>query len=178
MMRKFLVFMPLVVLLAMAALFFSGLKRDNPQALHSVMVGKSSPAFKLTAIGTIPLLTDQALREGHPVLVNFFASWCEPCRAEHAQLMALANQYHIKVYGIAWKDTPDAAQKFLTIYGNPYAGAGADIPGHVGIDWGVAGVPESFIVRGDGVIFHRHWGDIRAEHIEESILPKLKEAGE
>ena len=174
-MKRLLFFLPLLVVLGLGGLF--ALRLTHPpeysEEIRSVMVGKQAPALKLEPLPGVPLLEDAQLRSGKPVLVNFFASWCVPCRAEHPQLMALGKKYGVTVVGIAWKDSPENIAAFLKEMGNPFTHVGIDRSGRSGIDWGVAGVPESYIVGPDGRIALRHWGDIRPEHIEEKLLPAL-----
>jgi cytochrome c biogenesis protein CcmG, thiol:disulfide interchange protein DsbE len=173
-MRRLIFLTPLLCALALAGLFAYGLKPSrNPQEIKSILLGKPAPRFDLPALGG-GRLTNADFAHDKVVLVNFFASWCVPCRAEHAQLMALSKRYGIPVYGIAWRDTPENAAAFLQDLGNPYAGVGIDQSGRMGVDWGVAGVPESFLLTPKGLIGFRHWGDIRPEHIQDKILPQLR----
>lgn len=169
-------FAPALLVLLLGLLFWWRVQRPVVQAHRSALVGHEAPPARLTPIAAIPLLTNDDLHSGQPVLVNFFASWCLPCRAEHPQLMAISRQHHLRLVGIAWKDTPEAAAKYLAELGNPYVKAGADSSGRSGVDWGLAGVPESFIVDGEGRIRAWHWGDIRPEQVESEILPLLKTA--
>lgn len=173
--RRLLLFTPAVLALLLGLLFWWRVQRPVLQAHRSALVGHEAPTVQLTPIADIPLLTNADLRSGQPVLVNFFASWCLPCRAEHPQLMALSRQHHLRLVGVAWKDTPAAAAKYLGELGNPYAKAGADYSGRSGINWGLAGVPESFIVDGKGKITAWHWGDIRSDQMESEIIPLLKQ---
>jgi cytochrome c biogenesis protein CcmG, thiol:disulfide interchange protein DsbE len=172
--RRAMTLLPLASALALAALFFYGLRPErNPQELKSVFIGKPAPQFDLPALGGGRLST-ASLAQNRVVVINFFASWCVPCRAEHAQLMSLSKQYGIPVYGIAWRDTPENAAAFLAELGNPYAAVGIDQSGRMGVDWGVAGVPESFVLNAKGLIGFRHWGDIRPEHVEQKLLPMIR----
>jgi cytochrome c biogenesis protein CcmG, thiol:disulfide interchange protein DsbE len=172
--RRWIALLPLLCALGLAGLFFYGLQPSrNPQEIKSVFIGKPAPRFDLPALNG-GRFTNANFAKDKVVLVNFFASWCMPCRAEHAQLMALSKRYGVPVYGIAWRDTPENAAKFLSKLGNPYVGVGLDQSGRMGVDWGVAGVPESFLLTPKGIIGFRHWGDIRPEHIEDKILPQLR----
>jgi cytochrome c biogenesis protein CcmG, thiol:disulfide interchange protein DsbE len=172
--RRMLSLLPLVSGLVLAAVFFYGLRASrNPQELQSVFIGKPAPRFDLPALGGGRFST-RNMAKNRVVIVNFFASWCVPCRAEHAQLMLLSKHYGITVYGIAWRDTPENAAAFLAELGNPYMSVGVDQSGRMGVDWGVAGVPESFILNPAGLIGFRHWGDIRPEHIEQKLLPMIR----
>jgi len=170
-------FVPLIIVLALAGLFFMMMTEEgrNPNEIKSVMIGKSAPAFTIPGLEVdAPGLTDADLKTGKPVLVNFFASWCVPCRAEHESLMKLAREHGVAIIGIAYKDTPDRALAFLDELGNPFTRMGADLDGRVAIDWGVTGVPETFLVNGDGTIVYRHWGPIVGDGIEAKVLPALE----
>ncbi|WP_286829111.1 MULTISPECIES: DsbE family thiol:disulfide interchange protein [Kordiimonas] len=170
-------FVPLIIVLALAGLFFMMMTQEgrNPNEIKSVMIGKPAPAFALPGLDAgAPGLTDADLRTGEPVLVNFFASWCVPCRAEHESLMALAREHGVSIIGIAYKDTPDRSLAFLDELGNPFAKTGADLDGRVAIDWGVTGVPETFLVDGSGTIVYRHWGPIVGDGLEAQVLPALE----
>jgi cytochrome c biogenesis protein CcmG, thiol:disulfide interchange protein DsbE len=173
--RHAIALIPLACATALAMLFFYGLRpARNPQEIKSILIDKPAPAFDLPSLDG-KRLTNADLAQNRIVIVNFFASWCVPCRAEHPQLMQLAKRHNIPVYGIAWRDSSTNAADFLKQLGNPYTAVGVDTSGRMGIDWGVAGVPESFILTADGKIGFRHWGDIRAEHIEERLLPIIRE---
>jgi len=169
-------FLPLIVVAALATLFLSMLLRDrNPHEIKSVMMGKESPAFTLPALlEADKQVTDDVLRTGHPVLVNFFASWCVPCRAEHPNLMKLAREHHIPIIGINYKDDPAKARAYLAELGDPYVTIAAALRGRTGIDWGVTGVPETFIVDGNGKIRDRLWGPVVVDSIEKKILPEIE----
>jgi cytochrome c biogenesis protein CcmG, thiol:disulfide interchange protein DsbE len=174
-MRRWLFLLPLILVALLGGLFLRGLRADrNPQEIRSVLVGKAAPAFDLPALDG-GRLTQADLRQDRVVMVNFFASWCTPCRAEHAQLVTLARTHKIPLYGIAWKDSPEKAAAFLQSLGNPFTRVGIDQSGRTGIDWGVAGVPESYIITPDGIVRFRHWGDIRPEHVEGRILKIIRD---
>ncbi len=169
-------FVPLLVVSALVLLFLVMMLSDrNPNEIDSVLIGRPAPEFSLVSLKEgAPALTTADLKTGAPVLVNFFASWCVPCRAEHENLMALAGGYRVPVIGIAYKNDPDKARGFLTELGNPFSKTGLDLDGRVGIDWGVSGVPETFLIDGDGVIRYRHWGPIVGDSLTERLLPQLK----
>ena len=169
-------FIPLVIVLGLFALFLARMNSgDNPKELDSVFIGRDAPQFELASLqdGNSPLTTAD-LKVGEPVLVNFFASWCVPCRAEHESLMVLAGKYRVPIYGIAYKDTPDRSRAFLTELGNPFSKTGIDQNGRVAIDWGVTGVPETFLIDGDGVVRYRHWGPIVGDGLEARLAPELE----
>jgi cytochrome c biogenesis protein CcmG, thiol:disulfide interchange protein DsbE len=172
--RRWIFIMPLVCAALLAALFFYGLRSTrNPQEIKSILIDKPAPAFDLPSLDG-QRFTNTDLAKNRVVIVNFFASWCVPCRAEHPQLMQLAKRYDIPVYGIAWRDSAENAADFLKQLGNPYTDVGIDASGRMGINWGVAGVPETFVVTPNGKIGFRHWGDIRTEHIEARLLPAIR----
>jgi cytochrome c biogenesis protein CcmG/thiol:disulfide interchange protein DsbE len=128
-----------------------------------------------------PGLSDADLKKGHVTLVNVFASWCVPCHQEHPMLMRLAKdadlaQRGVKLVGLAYKDEPENTRRFLGAEGNPYAAIGMDRSGRAGIDWGVYGVPETFVVRGDGVIAYKFVGPMSEEAFAAKIMPEIAKA--
>jgi cytochrome c biogenesis protein CcmG/thiol:disulfide interchange protein DsbE len=158
------------------AVFMLGLTRDDVQTLPSALIGKPVPEFALAPLrGGQPGLSSADLQGDGVKLVNIWASWCGPCRAEHPQLMALADS-GVTVHGINYKDRPDAAAGFLDELGDPYALIGADATGRTGIEFGVYGVPETFVIDGDGIIVYRHVGPIMARDIKKFIAPAIEEA--
>ena len=114
------------------------------------------------------------LAQGKPTIVNIFASWCVPCLEEHPMLMALAEEPGMRIYGINYKDDPASARRFLGRYGNPYDRVGTDSSGRTAIDFGVYGVPETFVISGDGTIAYRHVGPLTEEAITTKILPLMR----
>ena len=162
-------FLPLILFLAMIGLFGKMLMTDrNPAEIKSVLIGQPVRAFTLNGLGGDDRFKHTDLAQGEVYVVNFFASWCIPCRAEHEQLMALKNS-GIKVIGIAYKNDADKALEFLGELGDPYARRALDLDGRVGIDWGVYGVPETFIVSGDGIIAYKHFGPLLDYNYEAFI---------
>ncbi|MGZ5918026.1 MAG: DsbE family thiol:disulfide interchange protein, partial [Methyloceanibacter sp.] len=115
------------------------------------------------------------LATGKPIVVNVWASWCVPCHEEHPLLLALAKQPGVRLYGINYKDDPAAARRFLGRYGNPFERLGADLSGRVAIDWGVYGVPETYVITGDGRIALRHVGPLTEDAIRDQLLPLLQQ---
>ncbi|MCK0069994.1 DsbE family thiol:disulfide interchange protein [Kordiimonas laminariae] len=170
-------FIPLLIVVVLVGVFLSVMMSDrNPKEIKSVMIGKPVPTFEIPNLfDGQSALTDARLRSGKPVIVNFFASWCLPCRAEHENLVTLASGYTVDVIGIAYKDDPEASRDFLDELGNPYAAAGVDRDGRLAIDWGVSGVPETFLIDGEGVIRYRHWGPIVGDSLRVQLLPQLEE---
>ena len=174
-MVKPLMLAPPLVFAGLAALFFVSMQRSDPDQLPSAMEGRAAPAVQVVALGTGPELTDAMLREPGVKLVNFWASWCAPCRAEHPVLKTLQAE-GVTILGVNFKDKPEAALQFLDDLGNPYAAIGADDSGRMGLDWGLYGVPETFVIDGTGKVILRHAGPITASILEDRIRPALAEA--
>ena len=174
-MVKPLMLAPPLVFAGLAALFFVSMQRSDPDQLPSAMEGRAAPAVQVVALGTGPELTDAMLREPGVKLVNFWASWCAPCRAEHPVLKSLQAE-GVTILGVNFKDKPEAALQFLQDLGNPYAAIGADVSGRMGLDWGLYGVPETFVIDGTGKVILRHAGPITASILEDRIRPALAEA--
>jgi cytochrome c biogenesis protein CcmG/thiol:disulfide interchange protein DsbE len=165
-----------VLLLGVAVLFAVGLRHD-PSIVPSVLIDKPVPDFDLP-----PLLDDKpglatTDLNGQVALVNVFASWCIPCRVEHPLFMHLAERGEVPVYGINYKDAPADAKRWLAELGDPYARIGADRDGRAGIEWGVYGVPETFVVDGTGTIRFKQVGPLSAEVLEKTIMPLVRELG-
>ncbi len=158
----------------LTALFYVGLGKD-PNLLPSALIGAPAPQFDLPAL----LVKDQAVSsasiEGRVVLVNFFASWCGPCRIEHPLLMNLAETGDVPVYGINYKDAEVDAKRWLVDFGDPFAEIGADVEGRTGIDWGVYGLPETFLVNQQGQIVYKHVGPLTLEVLNGEIMPLVRE---
>ena len=155
---RLLLLLPLAVVLGLGALFGAMLLADRDASdVPSALVGRPMPAIAM------PALKDAAFPERieGPALVNVFASWCAPCREEHPVLTAIARE--VPVYGIAYKDEPDASRRFLQELGDPYTAVGVDRDGRAGIEWGVTGVPETFLVDAQGIVRHRARGPLDAE---------------
>ncbi len=164
-MRRAVVFIPLALFLALAVAFFSRIGGDH-SVVPSALIGKPAPQLTLPAlegVGTPSL--DPATFKGNVTLVNVWASWCAPCRVEHPLLAQLAKDKRIRVAGINYKDQPANAVRFLTQLGNPFAAIGADSAGRAAIEWGVYGVPETFLVGKDGTIRYKLVGPITPENI-------------
>ncbi len=171
-------FIPLVAFVALAIVLGWGLTRD-PRTLPSTLIGKPAPQFALPAVKGRTLGLSTADLIGQVSLVNVFASWCLECRAEHPLLMQLQATDDFPIYGLNYKDRPDDAQKWLDAYGDPYARTGADIDGRAGIEWGVYGVPETFVITRDGHVAYKHIGPLTPVVLEKTILPlvwSLKES--
>lgn len=166
---------PPLIFGAFAVLAGIGMFRDDPNALPSAREGQPAPPVVLTEFPGKTMFDDASLRDGEVKLVNYWASWCAPCRAEHPNLEALSDE-GIPVYGINYKDKLDNADAFLTELGDPYAGIGRDEQGRMGLDWGVYGVPETYVIDGEGTIILRFAGPITQRVIESTIRPALEKA--
>jgi len=171
---KFLILLPPLLFLALAVLFYVGMHRDN-QTLPSMLVGHQAPKVEATALGNLPILTDADVTAPGVKLVNFWASWCQPCRAEAPMLKELQAK-GVTILGVNYKDKPDAALGFLGEAGNPYAKVGADGSGRMGIDWGIYGVPETFVIDGKGKVLARLPGPISPESMKQTIAPAMAQA--
>jgi len=175
MMRKILLWAPLMVFALFLGVFLRGLHVPENTTIASKMVGKVVPDFALpAAVSSHPALTSDALKQGKPILLNIFASWCLPCIAEAPVLEELKRQ-GVEIHGIAIRDTPEDVGDFLTQHGDPYARIGSDVSSQVQISLGSSGVPESFVVDGRGVVRLQHIGDIRKEDVPK-ILAALEGA--
>jgi len=180
--RKLLVFLPLAVFLALAALFFLRLGGGDPSRVPSALIGRPAPATVLPPIAglerdgkPLPGITPEIFA-GQVTLVNVWASWCVPCHDEAPLLHEIAQDRRIQVVGIDYKDQPENARRFLGRYGNPFVAAGADANGRASIEWGVYGVPETFIVGRDGRIAFKLIGPISPENLERELKPALEKA--
>ena len=169
-MRRSLLFaLPLVVFGLLATGFYVGLYTDT-NVLPSALIDEPAPQFDLPPLPGLQRGFSTADLRGHVSLVNAFASWCVPCREEHPVLNALAGSKRVPIYGIDYKDKEEAASAWLSELGNPYTSIGAD-SGRVGIDWGVYGVPETFIVDRTGRIRYKHVGPLTEDDVARKILP-------
>lgn len=168
--------LPLVALVGLLAVFALNINRD-PSLVQSVLINKPAPQFALPAVEGLGVPGfDTAGLKGHVTLVNVFASWCIPCRIEHPVLEALKAQTGVALYGINQKDAPENARAFLAELGNPYDAVGADTAGRTSIDWGVYGVPETFLVDAEGIIVFKHVGPISPDALETEIIPAIDKA--
>ena len=174
--RLLLALLPLLVLVALLGVFALNINRD-PSLIQSVLIDKPAPEFTLAAVsGSGVPGFDTAALKGEVTVVNVFASWCIPCRDEHPVLEALKRQTGVRLFGLNQKDAAENAVAFLTELGNPYDAIGADTNGRVSIDWGVYGVPETFIVDARGVIRFKHVGPLVMTDIEREIVPAIAKA--
>jgi cytochrome c biogenesis protein CcmG/thiol:disulfide interchange protein DsbE len=176
--RRLLFILPLLTLALMAGFFaWSLMAGRDPASIGSVLVGRPAPRLEVKALRDgEPPLGDALLRTGKPVIVNFFASWCTPCLAEHPLFTRLAQRDGAVIIGVAWKNKPAEAIAWLKRLGDPYKFAGADLEGRTGLDWGLSGVPETYLVDGQGIVRRHFRGPITERDVNETILPFLKGA--
>lgn len=165
--------LPVVLFLVVAVAFALGLTRD-PRVIPSVLIDKPVPAFALAPVQGRSLGLASADLKGEVALVNFFASWCVACLVEHPLFVELKKKRIVPVHGINYKDRPADAAAWLNKYGDPYARTGADLDGRVAIDWGVYGLPETFVVDRQGRIAYKHIGPISKRDMDEKILPLIE----
>jgi cytochrome c biogenesis protein CcmG, thiol:disulfide interchange protein DsbE len=180
--RNVLVLAPLVIFAALAALFFFRLGSGDPSRIPSALIGRPVPDTALPPLPglerdgkPIPGVTPELFR-GAVTLVNVWASWCVPCHDEVPFLLQLAEDRRIQVVGINYKDVPDNARRFLGRYGNPFVASGADPNGRASIDWGVYGVPETFVIARDGRIAFKLIGPITQDNFDKVLKPALDKA--
>jgi cytochrome c biogenesis protein CcmG/thiol:disulfide interchange protein DsbE len=175
--------LPVALFAAIAALFLIGLYGRPPSTVPSALIGKPAPAFALPAIAElqasdgkpVPGLALADLKGRGVTVVNVFASWCVPCRDEHPQLLALSRS-GVRLVGINYKDDPENARRFLGSLGNPYSAVGSDASGRTAVEWGVYGVPESFVVDSEGIIRFKQIGPISSEQLASVVLPQIEAA--
>lgn len=170
-----LLLVPPLIFAALAVTFYVGMFRANPDDLPSTFIGKPAPGLPAVPLEGVRLLVPEDLRGGAVTVVNFWASWCPPCRAEHPVLMAMAAD-GIRVAGVNFKDTQAQAGAYLAENGSPFLAQGFDPAGRAAIDWGVSAPPESFIVGGDGTILFRFVGPLVGSDYEQRFLPALEQA--
>lgn len=184
---RLVVMLPLLIFGALAVFFLWRLETGgDPSRLPSVLLGKPAPTFALAPV-PIPLADGSAMPglstadlmapgPGKVTIVNFWASWCVECRVEHETLKRLKADPRVRLVGIAYKDEPANAAGWLRSMGNPYVATGLDEKGRVGIDWGVYGVPETYVVRADGVITYKFIGPLSDGAVKAVLGPKIDEA--
>jgi cytochrome c biogenesis protein CcmG/thiol:disulfide interchange protein DsbE len=180
--RRMIVLVPLIAFLALAALFMYRLGTGDPSRIPSALIGHPAPQ---TDLPPLPGLTrdgkpvpglDSAAFKGEVTLLNVWASWCVPCRDEAPLLLALAADPRFRIAGINYKDQADNARRFLGRYGNPFAANGIDSNGRASIEWGVYGVPETFVVGRDGRIAYKLIGPITPDNLDKALKPAIEKA--
>jgi cytochrome c biogenesis protein CcmG, thiol:disulfide interchange protein DsbE len=180
--RRIVMLMPLAGFLALALLFWIGLRSGDPSHIPSALIGHEVPAISLPPVAGLerdgrpaPGLAPDDFR-GVVTLVNIWASWCQPCHEEVPLLLRLADDGRIRLVGINYKDQADNARRFLGRYGNPFVATGVDADGTVGREWGVYGVPETFVVGRDGKIAFKLIGQITARNLDTELMPAIEKA--
>lgn len=173
-MRRLFAFLPIAFFLVLAGYFAWSLRPGyDPHELPSAMIDKEAPAFDLPALLGEGKFSRDGLK-GQPVVVNFFASWCVPCRQEHPILMRLSKRGDIRLFGIAYKDKPEDSANLLRQLGDPYKAIGMDREGRTGLDFGVYGVPETYVIDAAGHIRKRFVGPLTEAAVEKELLPLLR----
>lgn len=170
--QRILVFAPFGVLIALVGVFALQLDED-PSVLPSALINQPVPSFALATLGEEASLDESVFQAGTVTLINVFASWCQPCWAEHALVAELAGD-GANIVGWAYKDTPDAIGRFLKELGNPYKHVVLDEDGQAAINLGVYGAPETYVVDGAGIIRHRHVGALTPEVIRDQLKPLME----
>ncbi|MBC3873175.1 DsbE family thiol:disulfide interchange protein [Undibacterium flavidum] len=174
-MKRFL--LPLLIFLGLATLLclaLLGASRDESQALPSPLIGKPAPYYSLPRLDQLEKISTPQDLQGQVWILNVWASWCVSCREEHPVLLQFSQNYHIPLIGLNYKDKVDAATAWLMQYGNPYQWSIVDAEGLVGLDYGVYGVPESFVIDKRGVVRHKHIGILNDQQIREKLLPLIE----
>lgn len=182
--RVFVALLPLIIFAALAGIFtWQLLSGKNMQEIPSALIGRDAPQTDLPPLEGLRLADGSptpglkgADLQGQVTLVNIWASWCVPCRDEHPQIMKLGQDPRIKVVGLNYKDTPENALEFLNSLGNPYDVVGTDRSGRAGIEWGVYGVPETFIVNAQGKIVYKFVGPLSTESLIKQFMPEVEKA--
>lgn len=174
---------PVLIFAAVAGMFAFSLQKGDPSKLPSALIGRTAPALTLEPLeglmeagAAVPGIGPADFQSGQPVVVNFWASWCAPCVEEHPLLVELKRRTGVRMIGVNYKDQAANARRFLARYGNPFARVGIDSGGRAAIEWGVYGMPETFVVDGRGVIVYKHVGPISAEALERLIIPAIERA--
>ncbi|WP_376873760.1 DsbE family thiol:disulfide interchange protein [Albirhodobacter sp. R86504] len=174
-MAKWGMIAPPVVFAGLAGMFLWGMSRENPNDLPSVLIGQAAPAVIVEPMAGQAPFSSAMLSQDGVKLVNFWASWCAPCRVEHPNLQDLADE-GLAIYGVNYKDDAQKAQGFLDELGSPYAAIGTDAKGKMALEWGVYGVPETFVLDGEGRVLARFAGPLTKRLIEEKLRPVMQEA--
>jgi cytochrome c biogenesis protein CcmG, thiol:disulfide interchange protein DsbE len=174
-MAKWLMVLPPVVFLGLAGMFYAGMQRSNPEDIPSVFLNKEAPAVPETGLRGIAQLKSADLRSGQVTLVNFWATWCPPCRAEHPVLKEMAAQ-GIRIAGINIMDDDLKAEEYLVEEGNPFFAVATDPKGRNRVEWGVTAPPETFILRGDGTVAFKFIGPLVGSDYEARFKPALAAA--
>lgn len=175
-MRRTLYLIPAIVFAALALVLFKSLIAPPPSELPSMLVNQPAPRDVLPALVGSQGFVPADFTKGHVTVLNMFASWCVPCRAEAPGLAVIQGMKGVALYGIAWKDSAKNAQDFLAQFGNPYSHIDLDADGRAGIDWGITGVPETFVIDGSGVVRLRYAGPLVGNALTAIVLPAIERA--
>jgi cytochrome c biogenesis protein CcmG/thiol:disulfide interchange protein DsbE len=175
--------MPVLIFAFIAAMFAFALRSGDPSKLPSALIGKPAPEINLPPMQglregsvQVPGFATADLKRGEPTVVNFFASWCVPCVQEHPLLIELRRQTGVRMVGINYKDPEPGGRRFLGRYGNPYAAVGLDDSGRAALEWGVYGMPETFVIDGQGIVRLKHVGPITPQVLVDRIVPAIEAA--
>ena len=174
-MIRWLLLVPVVLFAGLAGMFYVGMYRDNPGELRSVLIGHEAPVLPATGLPGVPVLTPADLRSGEVTVLNFWASWCPPCRAEHPVLLKMAAD-GVRVAGINMMDDDAKAGAYLAREGNPFIAVATDPNGRNRVEWGVTAPPETFMIAGDGTILFRFVGPLVGTDYETRFVPELAKA--
>ncbi len=181
--KRWIALLPVALFGALAMMFFFALRTGDPSKLPSTLIGKAAPKLELAALEglndkgvPVPGIAASALASGTPVIVNFWASWCAPCVGEHPLLIILKEKTGVPLIGVNYKDQAAGARRFLGRYGNPFNAVGVDPNGRAAIEWGVYGMPETFILDARGRIAYKHIGALTADAVESVLIPAINKA--
>jgi cytochrome c biogenesis protein CcmG/thiol:disulfide interchange protein DsbE len=175
-MRRLVYLIPVIAFAALAFVLFKSLIAPPPSELPSMLVNQPAPRDVLPALAGSQGFAPADFAKGHVTVLNMFASWCVPCRAEAPGLAVIKGMKGVSLYGIAWKDNAKNAQDFLAQVGNPYSRIDLDADGRAGIDWGITGVPETFVIDGTGVVRLRYAGPLVGDALTNIVLPAIERA--
>lgn len=176
-MRRLLYFVPVIAFVVLAVVFFRSLNGPPPSELPSMLVDRPAPETRLPALdGASTAFAPADLRAGHVTILNVWASWCVPCRAEAPALAELAQVKGVALYGMVYRDSAKAARQYLVDVGNPFSRLDIDRDGRAGIEWGIYGVPETFVIDGKGIVRLRFAGPIVGDTLDTVILPAIARA--
>lgn len=176
--RRLIVLLPLLIFLLLAGIFLLQLLSGrDASTIPSALIGEKAPDTTLPPLEGMSLPGfDTSKLSGKVTLLNVFASWCVPCRQEHPVLLGLSRDKRFSLAGLNYKDEPENARRFLGELGNPYGAIGADEKGRAAINWGVYGVPETFLIGKDGTILYKHVGPLSPEAAQSELLPRIEKA--
>jgi cytochrome c biogenesis protein CcmG, thiol:disulfide interchange protein DsbE len=175
-MKRLIYIIPVLAFAALAFVLFRSLTGPPPNELPSMLVSRPAPHDVLPALAGAQAFTPADFARGHVTVLNVFASWCIPCRVEAPGLAAIKALKGVALYGMVWKDSAKNAQAYLAQYGDPYQRIDLDADGHAGIDWGIYGVPETFVIDGSGIVRLRYAGPLVGDGLTKIVLPAIERA--